>query len=72
MTPEAVVYARDEGGAYRMTYRGRVNNQYVDFGKWRREPTKRDLREILERLRSGKRSELAFTETKAIGCYIGE
>ncbi len=72
VTPEAVVFVRDESEQYRMVYRGRVNNQYVDFGKWRPEATKQDLREILESIRIGKSKDIAFQTTRAIGCYIGE
>jgi len=72
VTPEAVVFVRDESKQYRMIYRGRLNNQYVDFGKWRPEATKQDLRDILESIRNGKSMELAFQTTKAIGCYIGD
>lgn len=72
VTPEAVVFVRDESEQFRMVYRGRVNNQYVDFGKWRPTPTKHDLRDILESIRNGKSTDLAFQTTKAIGCYIGE
>ncbi len=72
VTPEAVVFIRDESEQFRMVYRGRVNNQYVDFGKWRPEATKQDLRDILESIRNGKSAELEFHATRAIGCCIGE
>ena len=72
VTPEAVVFVRENAEKYRMIYRGRVNNQYVDFGKWRPEATKQDLRDILESIRNGKSTDLAFQTTRAIGCYIGE
>jgi len=72
VTPEAAVFIREDSGEYRMVYRGRVNNQYVDFGKWRPRPTKHDLREVLELLAGGKSDSIAFRSTEAIGCYIGE
>ena len=72
VTPEAVVFIRDESKQFRMAYRGRVNNQYVDFGKWRLKPTKQDLREVLTAIRKGKGNGIVFVETEAIGCYIGE
>ncbi len=72
VTPEAVVFVREEAGSYRMVYRGRVNDQYVDFGRWRPKPTKHDLRDVLESLRNGEAGRFEFRATKAIGCYIGE
>ncbi len=72
VTPEAVVFVRDESKQFRMVYRGRINNQYVDFGKWRNRPTKHDLHDILDSVRKGNPSELEFQTTRAIGCYIGE
>lgn len=72
VTPEAVVFVREGAGQYRMVYRGRVNNQYVEFGKWRPKPTRHDLRELIELLASGTETEIAFRSNEAIGCYIGE
>lgn len=72
VTPEAVVFFREESGAYRMVYRGRIDNQYVDFGKWRLKATQQDLREVLDVIREGKGGELELRTTEAVGCYIGE
>ena len=33
VTPEAVVFVREVSGSYRMVYRGRIDHQYVGFGK---------------------------------------
>ncbi|MGK0240056.1 MAG: hypothetical protein ACI92G_003540 [Candidatus Pelagisphaera sp.] len=72
VTPEAVVYVRDDSGSYGMVYRGRIDNQYVDFGKWRLKATREDLREVLELARKGEAGGLALRTTEAIGCYIGD
>ncbi len=66
VTPEVVVFCCDEG----MVYRGRIDDQYVDFGKQRRQPNKRDLRDVLSSIVAG--TIPAFSSTKAIGCYIEE
>jgi len=72
VTPEAVVFVREGPGAYRMVYRGRIDNQYVDFGKWRLKATRQDLREVLDAVRAGEAASLELRTTEAIGCYIGE
>ena len=64
VTPEAVVF--DAGR--RMVYRGRIDDRYVSFGVARRAPRTRDLRDRLRRLAAGEA--LAFSETRAVGCYI--
>jgi len=66
ITPEAVVYDGDS----RLVYRGRIDDQYVDFGKTRAAPTKKDLEEVLEALVEGE--SVTLTTTEAIGCYIQE
>ncbi|OUW17294.1 MAG: hypothetical protein CBD18_05060 [Opitutales bacterium TMED158] len=70
VTPEAVVFVRQETDDYRMVYRGRIDDRYVDFGQSRRKPGREDLREILEIVSGGNASELEFRETRAVGCYI--
>jgi len=64
MTPEAVVVV--SGGA--VCYRGRVDNLYADYGKRRREPTRRDLRNALDAILAGRPVPVARTEV--IGCHI--
>jgi hypothetical protein len=67
VTPEAAVYVLAAEGP-RQVYRGRIDDQYVDFGKWRRQPTTRDLEEVLEAVLSGAAAEPKTTT--AIGCFI--
>ena len=64
VTPEAVVFDDER----RLVYRGRIDDRYVDFGQRRREPTQRDLNDLLERLVADER--LTLTETRAVGCYL--
>lgn len=70
VTPEAAVFARDGDGHPRMVYGGRIDNRYVDFGKWRPKPSKEDLLEVLEAASKGEAGSLEFRATRAVGCYI--
>lgn len=67
VTPEAIVFIRGESGA-RMVYRGRIDDQYVDFGKTRPAPTTHDLEDVLQAIVQGKT--LALQTTHAVGCFI--
>ena len=63
-TPEAVVFSpRGE-----ILYRGRIDDQYVGFGKRRMEVTKHDLQDALEAILADRPVPNAAAE--AIGCYI--
>jgi len=64
ITPEAAVFTRDG----KLAYRGRIDNQYVDFGKYRPKPTRADLEEALDAILTGER--VTFRETEAVGCLI--
>ena len=64
VTPEAVVF----DAAQRLVYRGRIDDRYVSFGVARRAPRTRDLHDRLRRLAAGET--LAFSQTRAVGCYI--
>jgi len=64
VTPEAVVFSRDK----EIVYRGRIDDQFVDFGKTRAAPTTKDLEEVLNALVAGESVSLGTTE--AIGCFI--
>ncbi len=69
VTPEAAVYIPDDTGSARLVYRGRIDDRFVDFGKMRPSPTRRDLDEILTRVING--SPLPETRiTPAVGCFI--
>jgi hypothetical protein len=69
ITPEAAVYVSGDGPP-RLVYRGRIDNRYVDFGRARSHPVKRDLREALEALLAGRA--VVPQTTPAIGCIIAD
>jgi hypothetical protein len=69
ITPEAAVYVIGDG-APRLAYRGRIDDRYVDFGRARPQPLKRDLREALEALLSGRA--VVPQTTPAVGCIIAD
>jgi hypothetical protein len=64
VTPEAAVF-RPNGD---LLYHGRIDDRYVDFGKARPEPTRRDLAVALEDALAGR----AVTRAAgpAVGCFI--
>ena len=64
VTPEAVVV--DAKGEVR--YQGRIDNRYVDFGKYRAEATQEDLSDALNAVLNGQ--DVKEPCTKAIGCFI--
>jgi hypothetical protein len=66
VTPEAVVFNRD----WKIVYRGRVNDLYVDLGTARPAATKHDLEDAVVATLAG--LPVAQPVTKAIGCYIGD
>jgi hypothetical protein len=66
VTPEAAVVTRDRI----LTYRGRIDDLYADFGKKRMEPSHHDLRDALEAIVSGR--PVPQPRTKAVGCFIAD
>ena len=69
ITPEAAVWVPSRG-AWRLVYHGRIDDRYLDFGKWRAEPTRHDLAEAIGAALSGK--PVRESVTKAIGCSIAD
>jgi hypothetical protein len=65
VTPEAVVTVGGE-----RVYRGRIDDRYIELGRWRFRPTTRDLRDALDDVLAGRAVRVA--ETTAVGCTIGE
>lgn len=65
VTPEVAVMKGDQ-----LLYRGRIDDRYVDFGKDRIKPTKRDLEDALTAALAGR--PIAQNRTQAIGCYLAE
>jgi peroxiredoxin len=69
VTPEAVVFVLDRSGP-RMSYRGRIDDQYSELGKHRPAPTTHDLEDAIAAV---VRNETApFKSTPAVGCYISD
>jgi hypothetical protein len=67
VTPEAAVFVPGPSGV-RMVYRGRIDDQYVDFGKTRPAPTTHDLEVVLQAIVQGRT--VATPTTRAVGCFI--
>lgn len=65
VTPEVAVMR-----GTRLLYRGRIDDRYIDFGKDRVTPTRRDLEDALSAVIAGK--PVAQKETRAIGCIIAD
>jgi Redoxin len=65
-TPEAVVFDKN----HVMTYRGRVDDLYLDVGRSRPEPTTHDLSDAIESTFLGQ--PVAKPRTPAIGCLIAD
>jgi hypothetical protein len=64
--PEVAVLTPDG----KVSYRGRIDDWYVDFGKRRAQPTRRDLREALDAILQG--NPVPTPVTKVIGCPLPE
>lgn len=69
VTPEAAVFVPGKSGP-RMVYRGRIDDQYVDFGAARPAPTTHDLEQVLQDILEGK--PIKETTTLAVGCFISD
>ena len=65
ITPEVAIAA---GG--RIVYRGRIDDRYVDLGRERPAPTRRDLFDALTAIVAGKPAPHATTQ--AVGCFISD
>lgn len=64
VTPEAAVLS--ENGS--LLYRGRIDDRYADFGRYRTEASREDLRLALEAVLAGETP--AQPEARTVGCYI--
>jgi hypothetical protein len=65
VTPEAVVYCGN-----RIVYRGRIDDQYAAFGKWRPSATTHDLEDVLTAIAAGRT--IQPRTTRATGCFISD
>jgi hypothetical protein len=66
VTPEVAVFAP----LGMEVYHGRIDDRYVDFGRERVAPVRRDLEEVLQTIIA--RQPVTNTNTKAVGCYISD
>jgi hypothetical protein len=62
--PEAAVFLPDG----ELAYRGRIDDRYVDLGRRRAQPTRRDLCDALDAILQGRSPEVERTE--AVGCPL--
>jgi hypothetical protein len=71
VTPEAVVYIPPTSPTTtpRLAYRGRIDDQYEGFGRYRPVATHSELTTVLEQIINGTPPKSPIV-TKAIGCYI--
>jgi peroxiredoxin len=66
ITPEAAVLLPDGT----IAYRGRIDDTYIELGKRRVAPNRRDLREALAAILASQ--PVKESRTRAVGCYIPE
>jgi hypothetical protein len=66
VAPQAVLFDPQ----WQIVYSGRIDDQYVDFGTRRRQPTSDDLVRALDELLAGK--QVAPRETQPVGCYLAD
>ena len=66
VTPEVAVFSAQA----QLLYRGRIDNQYVDFGKRLPAPTRNDLELTLDAILSDR--PVPRKTTPAVGCYISD
>ncbi|HXH26253.1 MAG TPA: hypothetical protein VNI78_13455 [Vicinamibacterales bacterium] len=66
VTPEAAIF----DASRQLVYRGRIDDRYIDIGRWRRVPTRHDARDALAALLAGRA--LPFTSQPAVGCFIDD
>ena len=66
VSPEAAVV--DQGGV--LLYHGRIDDRWVNIGRDRPSPTRRDLAEALRATLDGE--PVAQTETPAVGCILSD
>jgi hypothetical protein len=64
VTPEAAIYDRSRS----LVYHGRLDDRYVDIGRYRPEPTTRDVRDVLTALVAGRPA--PYASRPAVGCFV--
>ena len=66
ITPEAAVFAPSG----KLSYHGRIDNWYEDFGRSRATPTTHELEDAIRNALDGKAA--GPTHVSAVGCYIAD
>jgi len=66
VSPQAAVF----NGSGKLIYTGRIDDQFVDFGKARPRALTHDLESAITAVLSGK--PVKFTKTRAVGCYLAD
>lgn len=66
ITPEAALF----DASHRLVYRGRLDDRYIDIGRARREPTTRDVHDVLTAMLAGR--PVPYASRPAVGCYIDD
>jgi hypothetical protein len=66
VSPQAAVF----DGAGRLTYTGRIDDRYVDFGKARVAAASHDLEDAIKSTLAG--TPVPHSHTRAIGCYLAD
>lgn len=62
-TPQAALFVQGK-----LVYSGRIDDRYLDFGKYRNQPQHRELRDALDAVLAGRKPSVATA--KAVGCAI--
>lgn len=73
ITPEAAVFVPIHSASkseWRLAYHGRIDDRYVDFGKFRQEASVHDLQNAIDAVLAGRAPSPAVT--KSVGCYIAD
>lgn len=65
MSPEVAVMKGQQ-----LLYRGRIDDRYIELGKERASPTRRDLEAALDAITTGR--PVAVKQTRAIGCILAD
>ena len=66
ITPEAAVFA----ASGQLLYHGRIDNRYVEIGKWMASPTRHDLEDAIAAALDGRTQPEA--SAPAVGCYLAD
>jgi len=66
ITPEAAIF----DASRKLAYLGRIDDRYIDIGRARREPTTRDVHDVLSAMLEGR--PVPYASREAVGCFIDD